>query len=215
MTKLPKRSGRFGVGKDIGGAVYVHRSYMEILPRIVSDCAEIVGNTSDFSVVKYAEKGRTVSFIECPDFDSAPEPLVGDLVTVTFDRKVSNRKRLRDPYIYHHKWLFVRDDYPGFDVEESKRRSLSWLDIDGIDKKLIGRLSYWSEHVVPRIELVSTQWLTSREMAARLKVSDCELSHLRITGKLSFEKRGNAYFYRANSTGLGASVISCERRDVP
>lgn len=195
MTKLPKRSGRFGVGKDIGGAVYVHRSYMEILPRIVSDCAEIVGNTSDFSVVKYAEKGRTVSFIECPDFDSAPEPLVGDLVTVTFDRKVSNRKRLRDPYIYHHKWLFVKDDYAGFDVEKSKQRSLTWLALDGIDKKRIGRRSYWQEHVLPRLTLDKESWLNSGEMASRLGVSSCELSHLRAAGKLPFKKKGNAFLY--------------------
>ena len=32
-----------------------------------------------------------------------------------------------DPYIYHHKWLFVADDYDGFDVEESKARSGAWL----------------------------------------------------------------------------------------
>jgi hypothetical protein len=73
---------------------------------------------------------------------------------------------MRDPYIYHHKWLFVKDDYSEFDVEESKRRSLAWLVLDGIDKKRIGRLSYWTAHVVPRIESATADWLTSREMAA-------------------------------------------------
>jgi len=32
-----------------------------------------------------------------------------------------------DPLIYHDKWLFVADDYAGFDVAASKRRSAAWL----------------------------------------------------------------------------------------
>lgn len=198
MTNLPKRSLTFGVGKEIGGAVYVHRSYLELLPKIALECSECVSEKLIFSVVKYSEKANTVSFINSPDFDDSSEPVVGDLATVTFDGKITMRMRLADPYIYHHKWLFVKDDYFGFDVEESKRRSLSWLGIDGIDKKRIGRLSYWTEHVIPRIESPTSDWLTSREMAAWLKVSGCELSHLRRAGKLKFKKRGTAFYYYAD-----------------
>jgi len=56
-----------------------------------------------------------------------------------------------DPYIYHHKWLFVADDYGGFDVDESKRRSLAWMSLPDIDKSRIGRKSYWEDHVLPRL----------------------------------------------------------------
>lgn len=195
MDKLPKRSAKFGVGKEIGGAVYVHRSYLEVLPATVNKCLSFL-DAAEFTVVKYAEKPQTVSFIQSPDFDLASEPVVGDLITVTFDGRATRRKRLSDPYIYHHKWLFVKDDYSGFNVEESRQRSLAWLSLDGIDKKRIGRQSYWEKHVVPRIQPLSDNWLSSREMAARLQVSDCELSHLRNSGKLEFEKRGNAFFYR-------------------
>ncbi|MCO8123524.1 hypothetical protein NHH03_17385 [Stieleria sp. TO1_6] len=195
MTNLPKRSKTFGVGKDIGGAVYVHRSYMELLPQIVLECAQIISPKTDFSVVKYAEKAKTVSFIDSPDFDDASEPLVGDLATVTFGGKVTRRKRLSDPYIYHHKWLFVKDDYAGFDVEESKQHSLTWLALDGIDKKRIGRRSYWRAHVLPRLSRRNERWLTSADMASRLGVSSCELSHLRTAGKLPFKKRGNSFLY--------------------
>lgn len=206
MTNLPKRSRRFGVGKEIGGAVYVHRSYLELLPKIVFECSTLVSEMSTISVVKYSERAKTVSFINSPDFDEATEPIVGDLETVTFDGKVSKRPQIADPYIYHHKWLFVKDDYSGFDVESSKERSRSWLRLEGIDKKRIGRLSYWTEHVVPRIESNSADWLTSREMAAWLNVSDCELSHLRQKGKLKFEKRGKAFYYLADPNSIKGTL---------
>tara|TARA_R110002072_G_scaffold23181_3_gene80444 strand:+ start:27504 stop:28109 length:606 start_codon:yes stop_codon:yes gene_type:complete len=195
MTKLPKRSKTFGVGKEIGGAVYVHRSYMDVLPGIVSECVELLEPETVFSVVKYAEKAKTVTFIDSPNFDEASEPVIGDLTTITFGGKATRRKRLSDPYIYHHKWLFVKDDYTGFDVEESKQHSLTWLSLDGIDKKRIGRRSYWRTHVMPRLSAGKDRWLNSTEMASRLNVSACELSHLRIAGKLPFKKHGNAYLY--------------------
>ncbi|TWT50973.1 hypothetical protein Pla22_37160 [Rubripirellula amarantea] len=195
MSKLPKRSKTFNVGKDIGGAVYMHRSYMDLLPGVVAECFKLIEHKMQFSVVKYAEKTETVSFIESSDFDLVDEPTVGEFATVTFGGKVKRRKRLSDPYIYHHKWLFVKDDYVGFDVEESKQRSLAWLALDGIDKKRIGRLSYWQEHVLPRLTPGKETWLNSEEMASRLGVSSCELSHLREAGKLSYKKKGNAFLY--------------------
>jgi len=39
------------------------------------------------------------------------------------------------------------------------------------------------------------QKLSSSDIKAVLKISDCELMHLRKRGKLTFEKRGRAYFY--------------------
>ncbi|WP_334014647.1 hypothetical protein [Alteromonas sp. S167] len=37
--------------------------------------------------------------------------------------------------------------------------------------------------------------LSSTDIKATLKISDCELMHLRERGQLSFEKRGRAFFY--------------------
>ena len=39
-------------------------------------------------------------------------------------------------------------------------------------------------------------WLSSKEAKKVLKVSSCELMHLRVSGKLPFKKQGNAYFYQ-------------------
>ena len=39
------------------------------------------------------------------------------------------------------------------------------------------------------------EWVTSREVEKCLCISGCELMHLRVAGKLRFEKRGNAFLY--------------------
>ncbi|RVT45632.1 DNA-binding protein [Rheinheimera sediminis] len=40
-----------------------------------------------------------------------------------------------------------------------------------------------------------SSWLTSNEVKQILKISDCHLMHLRLTGKLEFIKEGRRYFY--------------------
>lgn len=42
-------------------------------------------------------------------------------------------------------------------------------------------------------------FLTSKEAKAELKVQDCDLAHIRNTGKLQFTKKGNAYLYSKES----------------
>lgn len=54
-------------------------------------------------------------------------------------------------------------------------------------------------------------WLTSTQVRKRLKISTCNLAHLRQAGKLRFKKRGNAYLYSLDdceefSQGTGANA---------
>lgn len=195
MPKLPSRCKKYSVGKEIGGAVYVHRFYEALLPEPVKIAMKGVPAEFDYTVVKFVEKDSCVSFILCPEFDSKEEPVVGDIVRI--DAKGSKRffRQQADPFIYHHKWLFVMDDYKGFDVEKSKSRSISWLSLDGIDMQRIGRKSFWDSKVLPMLSEKQANWVSSTAMAQLLKVSSCELSHLRQTGKLRFAKLGNAFFY--------------------
>lgn len=39
------------------------------------------------------------------------------------------------------------------------------------------------------------EWLKSKDAQKKLKVSSCDLMHLREAGKLKFKKVGNAYYY--------------------
>ena len=45
----------------------------------------------------------------------------------------------------------------------------------------------------------NNQYLTSKEAKKLLKISDCELAHMRVEGKLSYVKKGNAYMYEIES----------------
>lgn len=45
----------------------------------------------------------------------------------------------------------------------------------------------------------SSKWLNSRDTKKALKISDCQLMHQRLAGKLKFKKVGNAYFYLISS----------------
>ncbi len=38
-------------------------------------------------------------------------------------------------------------------------------------------------------------WLTSKEAERALHVDSCELMHLRVEGRLNFQKKGNAFMY--------------------
>jgi hypothetical protein len=149
--KSPKRSTRFKIGKEIGGAVYVHRLFESRLPDAVKKAKAALPIEFTYTVVKYSLSGETVSFIQSTDFDEADEPVVGDLYTVKADGSISFRRMATDPWIYHHKWLFVSDDYQGFDVAASKARSSRWLALDNIDFHRIGKKSYWEKHVEPRL----------------------------------------------------------------
>lgn len=199
MTRLPSRCKKYSVGKEIGGAVYIHRVYVSLLPEPVKIASKHLPTDFDYTVVKYVEKESCVSFVLSPDFDSAHEPIVGDILR--FDAKGSMQlfRQQADPYIYHHKWLFVMDDYRGFDVNKSKSRSITWLGLAGIDMQRIGRKNYWDSKILPLLPEVQVNWVSSEVMARKLKISSCELSHLRNTGRLRFTKIGNAYFYDSDN----------------
>lgn len=123
-----KRS-KYGVGKEIGGDIYVHKDYaQEIVPTELLDYAETVLSETypDFryNCIRYSPKLQSVSFQEAPDFDTAREPVVGDYVTVFSD---GTTKTGHSDYIWHHKWLWVKNDYDGFDVGKSWNWSKQWV----------------------------------------------------------------------------------------
>ena len=121
---------KYGVGKLIGGCIYLHKDYVDdVIPQ--DDYDEALDILYDdypnfsFNTVKYDPAKNCISFIECPDFDTAREPVVGDYVVVYIDKGLT--KKGHSNSIYHHKWLWVDDDYDGFDVNKSYEWSQTWL----------------------------------------------------------------------------------------
>lgn len=140
------------VGKFIGGNIYVHKSYSNIFPQDdYKNALKVLGeNVKDFdyTMIKYNKEKNSFSFIKSPDFDTSHEPIAGDAVLVNSDGSLKFTAQKKDPQIYHHKWLFVKDDYKGFDVEDSLKRTILWKEKMGINKDLssrIGTQSIWND----------------------------------------------------------------------
>jgi hypothetical protein len=43
------------------------------------------------------------------------------------------------------------------------------------------------------------KYLTSKEAKKELKIQDCDLAHIRNSGKLQYTKKGNSYLYLKDS----------------
>jgi len=154
----PIKRSSWGVGKEMGGFVYLHKNYIEMIPQqnlnAVYDAYQLVvqktGQEPEFNVVKVSKSKPVVTFINSPDFDTASEPTVGDYINVNLETE--SVKRGSSQSIWHHKWLWVLDDYQGFDVEASIERSRKWLRMDGIDYKRIGKRSFWNKTVADKMK---------------------------------------------------------------
>lgn len=144
-----KRDAKYGVGKTVSSATYVHRSYEHLLPVEVQHAKALLPPAFPYAVVKYNTRNGEVTFLESSDFDTAPEPTVERSCKVTPTGRMTCRSNGRQ--LYHHKWLFVQDDYRGFNVAAAKTRSALWADLPHIDQHRIGNKIYWEREVVPRI----------------------------------------------------------------
>ena len=140
---------RLGVGKAIGGDLYLHQANAHLLPDqgILNRAKALLPTGFVFNVIKVSKTGA-LTFFASPDFDTAEEPTAGPYVRVGPTGAV---KAGQTTNLWHHKWLWVADNYAGFDVEASKQRSRSWLALLGVDSAKIGHPTYWLNEVVPRI----------------------------------------------------------------
>lgn len=151
--------------KKIGGCIYMHISMRtnveEKIKNMIEDAEKVfrkVIGIKDFmevEIVKIDVKNNKVSFIKSPDWDTAREPLVGDAYMIDLNEDAPLRKRTvkitkSKGQIYHHKWMFVADDYQGFDIEESKKWSEKWQSVIPAEKGIksrIGYKKYWDEYL--------------------------------------------------------------------
>ena len=144
--------------KIIGKTYYVHKSNIKELEDLLlkknkmveKSCLELNINSFlndcdlNYEIIKFDSIGKRVSFIESNNWNNANEPDVGKSYVY------SNGKLLKiiEPkgQIYHNKWMFVSNDYKGFDIEEAKKRTEEWNSIKDIKqhKSRIGYKNYWA-----------------------------------------------------------------------
>ena len=147
-----KKSPKYGVGKQVGNTIYLHKSVEDKLPtEILFTAKNKIPNDFNYDIVKYDESNGNVTFISSPDWDISDEPIVGNAILIRGDGSERFIKQKESPQIYHHKWLFVNDSYSGFNSEESKERSRRWLKVPNIQFNKIGYKNYWDTNVVPYI----------------------------------------------------------------
>lgn len=132
---------KFGIGKQVGSKIYFHKSVWEkIVPKDVWDKAQQIMRSIDteqklwqmgwiefeYNTVCYDLKNPDVlRFDGCPNFNLQREPVVGWMMFV--DTETGAVRFKYNQQIYHHRWLWVPEDYEGFDVQASYEWSRYWL----------------------------------------------------------------------------------------
>jgi poly(A) polymerase len=125
------------VGKRVGNQLYVHKKYAnEVIPNDILKKAALIlkqkNPTFRFNSIMWDMKTNAIRFDEAPDFDTAREPHVGQYIVVFVD---GTTREGSSNSIWHHKWLWVKDDYDGFDVDKAANWSRMWLSkVQGIAK---------------------------------------------------------------------------------
>ncbi len=184
MAKTPVKKeyrsvrGKHGVGKVLGRNKWVHASALPLLSgdeqalinKALAALKREKGITINFArdvIIKInpVANGGSVTFCHSPDWTVASEPACGQMVGVSYLDTPAPKFRVTspaaDPYIYHHKWMFVADNYRGFSVEQAKRWSETWenhpvvraLAADPSEhfRLRIGKQEYWKTKVLAPI----------------------------------------------------------------
>jgi hypothetical protein len=150
-----KRSYKYnydGVGKVIGHNIWIHISAADLLPDKIK-IEEVIERHADIitpTVIRYDPATNFIALIACDDFDASHEPTVGNSLLIKPEGSNLTKKG-KNPLIYHHKWLMVRDSYNGFNVSIAMRRSLAWKSLMGANSKLsskIGRTDFWNQWIM-------------------------------------------------------------------
>ena len=138
-------------GKRVGTCIYVHKKYeKEAIPskhlKNAKKCLIGCSGGYTYDCVKYDRINGNVTFQWSPMFNRVDEPVVGKCFLVKADGSSRILPDKKDPQIWHHKWMWVADDYDGFDVEASKARSKQWEPhVSKEEKTRIGYLSFWNK----------------------------------------------------------------------
>jgi len=105
------------IGKVLPTDIYVHKDYLnkdieELLLRV-----RLKHNIDrdSYTILKLCKKGKSVSFLSYPDFETHPHPSLTKSVKVnleTGEMKVIDYSKRANPPILHRKECFVGEEHP-------------------------------------------------------------------------------------------------------
>ena len=119
---------KYGVGKQMGSNLYAHINYLDSAIRnqdLIFLCSLLLPEDFNPNCFCINYKEGWIRFDEAPDFDTAREPTVGLTYKIYYNESRIVKRQVNQ--IWHHKWMWVKDDYKGFDVKESFEWSRKWL----------------------------------------------------------------------------------------
>lgn len=141
--------------KKIGNRLYMHRDYAFELdkPLLIDFVDAYVAfrgfSTTPFNCVRIkpiVNWHPEIAFQYSKDFDTADEPSVDYTLRYRFEgsKYVALKPLVHSNLIWHHKWMWVKPDYKGFDYEASKARSALWKPhVKKSELTKIGNKLYW------------------------------------------------------------------------
>jgi len=132
-TTYKRGNAKYPTGKVIGGQVYFHKTALPEMPedvqRMFSQAIQQLPADTQFNTLMYEpaskDKPARIRFDESLDFDTAREPTPGNYISVDAEGNVKTGKTNQ---IFHHKWMWVPENYSGFDVNDSFNWSKKWTE---------------------------------------------------------------------------------------
>jgi len=108
------------IGKKLPDAVYIHKSQVKSLPKVLTsltvkaaEAFKIKGVS--WNIVKFQKRDFKLSYLSYPDFDNYAYPALKRSHTVDLTKygmKSSDYAKSKNPPILHRKETFVSEDYP-------------------------------------------------------------------------------------------------------
>lgn len=145
------------IGKRLPTALYVHESALHELPhvlRVYEGCARwLVGEVQGANLIKLATNKAKVSYLEYPDFDRDPHPVLRRSTYVRIGALDVDERDYSDsenPPILHRKESLVADDYPLREKFARLSEQEERFHLLGEDTRAIGNLRGWQERLAAR-----------------------------------------------------------------
>lgn len=105
----------------------------------------------EFDIIKVDLTNKSISLIRCIGWDTLPEPKVLEINVYSYKKELQHTRHVEyksNPPIYRDKWMFVSNNYNGFNIEEAKKRTellKKSLPTYNEIKTKIGRYDEWEQ----------------------------------------------------------------------
>ena len=106
------------IGKHLPNNLYVHISALKYLNKLIQEyekkARNIIGNSTDFTLVKFNLKEEKISYLSYPHFEDNPHPILSQSIIVNLadkTTKIIDYTNSQNPPVLHRKETFVKSNY--------------------------------------------------------------------------------------------------------